>query len=153
MLVERFAENPLITPADVVPSRADYEVVGAFNAAATVYNDEILLLLRVAERPKDKADDEELAPILDPETGQINPLRIKHGDGDLEILDSRVFNYKGKMYLTSISHLRLARSKDGSISISTRHRRSFLKRTMRPSAWRILESLRLETSSILRIRS
>ena len=113
MLVERCAENPLITPADVVPSRADYKVVGAFNVGATVFNDEILLLLRVAERPKNKVNDEELAPILDPQTGRINPLRIKHGDGDLEILDSRVFNYKGKMYLTSISHLRLARSKDG----------------------------------------
>jgi predicted GH43/DUF377 family glycosyl hydrolase len=113
MLVERCTENPLIVPADVTPSRPDYEVVGAFNAGATVYNDEILLLLRVAERPKDKADDEELAPILDPKTGQINPMRIKHGDPDLEILDSRVFNYKRKMYLTSISHLRLARSKDG----------------------------------------
>jgi len=113
MLVERCAENPLITPADVTPSRSDYEVVGAFNAAAIIFNDEILLLLRVAERPKDKADDEELAPILDPKTGRINPLRIKHGDPDLEILDSRVFNYKHKMYLTSISHLRLARSKDG----------------------------------------
>jgi predicted GH43/DUF377 family glycosyl hydrolase len=98
---------------NVVPSRSDYQVVGAFNAGATIYNDEILLLLRVAERPKDKADDEELAPILDPQTGQINPLKVKHGDPDLEILDSRVFNYKHKMYLTSISHLRLARSKDG----------------------------------------
>ncbi|RKY06457.1 MAG: glycosidase, partial [Planctomycetota bacterium] len=113
MLVERFTENPLITPSDIVPSRDDYEVVGAFNAGATVFNDEILLLLRVAERPKDKADDEELAPILDPHTGRINPLRIKHGDPDLELLDSRVFNYKNKMYLTSISHLRLARSRDG----------------------------------------
>ena len=112
-MVERFAENPLITPADVVPSRSDYQVVGAFNAGAIIYKDEVLLLLRVAERPKDKADDEELAPILDPQTGQITPLRVKHGDPDLEILDSRVFNYKHKMYLTSISHLRLARSKDG----------------------------------------
>lgn len=112
-MVERCAENPLITPADVPPSRPDYEVVGAFNAGATIYNDEALLLLRVAERPKDKADDEELAPILDAKTGRINPLRIKHGDPELELLDSRVFNYKNKMYLTSISHLRLARSKDG----------------------------------------
>ena len=43
MLVERFAENPLITPADVPPSREDYEVVGAFNAGAIDYKDEILL--------------------------------------------------------------------------------------------------------------
>ncbi|MHC5061469.1 MAG: glycoside hydrolase family 130 protein [Planctomycetota bacterium] len=113
MLVERCVKNPLIVPADVVPSRADYEVVGAFNAGATVYNDEILLLLRVAERPGNKAKDEELAPVLNPKTGQIDPFRIKHSDPDLEILDSRAFNYKGRMYLTSISHLRLARSRDG----------------------------------------
>jgi len=89
MLVERCAENPLITPADVVPSRSDYQVVGAFNAGATIYKDEVILLLRVAERPKDKADDEELAPILDPHTGRINPLRIKHSDPDLELLTRR----------------------------------------------------------------
>jgi predicted GH43/DUF377 family glycosyl hydrolase len=34
MPIERFAENPLITPADVVPSRPDYEVLCAFNPAA-----------------------------------------------------------------------------------------------------------------------
>ena len=44
MLVERFAENPIIKPCDVPPSRDDYEVVGAFNPAATIFNDEILLL-------------------------------------------------------------------------------------------------------------
>ena len=59
MLVERFAENPIIKPCDVPPSRDDYEVVGAFNPAATIFNDEILLLLRVAERPKDKNPDEQ----------------------------------------------------------------------------------------------
>jgi len=113
MLVERFAENPLIVPADVTPSRPDYEVVGAFNAGATVYNDQILLLLRVAERPKDKADDEQLAPIFDPKTGKTDSLRIKLDDPDYEPIDSRVFNYKKKLYLTSISHLRIARSTDG----------------------------------------
>ncbi len=113
MLVERFAENPLIAPADVTPSRPDYEVLGTFNAGATVYNDQILLLLRVAERPADKADDEQLAPIFDPKTGKTNSLRIKLDDPDYEPIDSRVFYYKKKLYLTSISHLRIARSIDG----------------------------------------
>ena len=57
-MVQRLKENPIITPADVPPSRPDYEVVGAFNPAAIRYNDEIFLLLRVAERPKDKDPDE-----------------------------------------------------------------------------------------------
>ena len=113
MLVERFSENPLITPASVPASRDDFEVVGAFNAGAIKFNNEILLLLRVAERPKDKAPDEEVAPILNPATGQLEFLRIKHGDSDLQIPDSRAFYYKEKLYLTSISHLRIARSKDG----------------------------------------
>ena len=85
MLVERFAQNPLITPADVKPSRDDYEVIGAFNAGVTVFEGQTLLLLRVAERPKDKAQNEEVAPILNPQSGQIELLRIRHGDKDLEI--------------------------------------------------------------------
>ncbi len=113
MLVERFAENPLITPADVPPSRDDYEVVGAFNAGAVVYNNKTLLLLRVAERPANKSNDEQVAPILDPETGRINLLRVKNDDPDLEIPDHRIFYYKKEMYLTSISHLRIALSDDG----------------------------------------
>ncbi|MCD6391887.1 MAG: glycoside hydrolase family 130 protein [Planctomycetes bacterium] len=113
MLVKRFDANPLITPTDVCPSRPDYEVVGAFNPGATVYNGETLLLLRVAERPKDKADNEEVAPILDPRTGQLTHFRVAHNQYDLEVPDSRSFIYRGRMYLTSISHLRIARSTDG----------------------------------------
>ncbi len=114
MLVERFSENPLIRPCDVPPSRDDYEVVGAFNPAATIFNDEILLLLRVAERPKDKADDEQVSPILNPETGELEHFRLKNDDPRItDIPDSRSFYVNGEMMLTSISHLRIARSKDG----------------------------------------
>lgn len=48
----RLAENPLITPADVKPSLPALEVVSVFNAAAARVGDEIVLLLRVAERPR-----------------------------------------------------------------------------------------------------
>lgn len=113
MLVERFAENPLITPADVPPSRPDYEVVGAFNPAAIKFQDQIILLLRVAERPKDKAQNEQVAPIFDPKTKNIKLFRVKNDEYDLDIPDSRSFYYKGNMFLTSISHLRIARSTDG----------------------------------------
>ena len=113
MLVERFAENPIIVPADVPPSRDDYEVVGAFNAGAIMYNGQVLLLMRVAERPKDKAADEEIAPILNAETGQIEHLRVRHNDPDVEVPDARSFILRGQMKLTSISHLRIARSDDG----------------------------------------
>ena len=114
MLVDRFSENPIIKPCDVPPSRDDYEVVGAFNPAATIFNDEILLLLRVAERPKDKNPNEQVAPILNLNTGQIEHFRVKNDDPNItNIPDSRSFYYKNEMFLTSISHLRIARSTDG----------------------------------------
>lgn len=114
MAVERLKENPIITPQDVPPSRPDYEVVGAFNPGAIEYNGEILLLLRVAERPKDKAANEQVAPILNPDTGQIELFRVRNDDPNItSIPDARSFYYNDVMFLTSISHLRLARSKDG----------------------------------------
>ena len=114
MLVERCDKNPIIKPCDVPPSREDYEVVGAFNPGATIFNDEILLLLRVAERPKDKRPDEQVAPILNPNTGELEHFRLKNDDPRItEIPDSRSFYVNGEMMLTSISHLRIARSKDG----------------------------------------
>ena len=48
----RLAENPLITPADVKPILPGMEVVSTFNAAATRFGDEVILLVRVAERPR-----------------------------------------------------------------------------------------------------
>lgn len=114
MPLERLSENPIITPGSVPPSRPDFEVVGAFNPAAVLYKDEVLLLLRVAERPKDKKPDEQVAPILNPSTRQIEYFRVANNDPNItDIPDSRSFYYTGKMFLTSISHLRLARSYDG----------------------------------------
>jgi len=68
----------------------------------------------VAERPRPQAG-EVVAPILHPEDPSqgIQILRARKGSPDLEEVDSRVFKYKGSTYLTSTSHLRLARSEDG----------------------------------------
>jgi len=113
MLVKRFDENPIISPQDVQPSRDDFEVVGAFNAGAIQFKNEVLLLLRVAERPKQIPAATALAPIFNPTSGNIDYFTVPHGTNTLELLDSRVFRFKGDIYLTSISHLRLARSTDG----------------------------------------
>ncbi len=114
MSIVRLDENPLIRPADVKPSREDFEVICVFNAGATRLGDEILLLLRVAERPS-ASPEEVVAPILHPDDSSrgIQLLRVARSDPDFEAIDSRVFNYKNKPYLTSISHLRVARSRDG----------------------------------------
>jgi len=51
-LGERLPQNPLITARDVTPSLPTLEVVSVFNAAAARVGNEIVLLLRVAERPR-----------------------------------------------------------------------------------------------------
>jgi hypothetical protein len=51
-LGQRLPENPILTARDVRPSSPELEVVSVFNAAAAVVGDEVILLLRVAERPR-----------------------------------------------------------------------------------------------------
>ena len=111
--MNRLPDNPLIRPSDVPPSRDDFEVVGAFNAGVARVGDEVLILLRVAERPKDRPADACVAPIYDADAGKVELFVVKRDDPDVRVEDERVFRWRGDFYLTSISHLRLARSTDG----------------------------------------
>ena len=112
MLV-RAPENPLITPADVPPSRSDMEVICAFNAGAAVIQGRTVLLLRVAERPIPQPGYLSTA-VLDPDDpAQLDFLHFRLDDPDLNAFDKRVLSYKGQVYLTSIGHLRAAFSDDG----------------------------------------
>ncbi len=111
-LLAKFPGNPIIRPSDVPPSRPDFEVVCAFNAGATIYQGETLLMLRVAERPVSDKGWISTAEI-DPESGETKVLRFKIGDPQLQEHDARGLVYGGRKYLTTLSHLRLARSKDG----------------------------------------
>lgn len=112
-MIQRFKENPILTPADIIPSRPDMEVALVLNPGAFEYQGKIGLLLRVAERPVQEPGWIS-TPLLDPasENG-IRILKIKKGDPDLVGDDPRGFSYKGRDYLTTLSHLRLAWSDDG----------------------------------------
>jgi len=55
-LGRRLTENPLLSPRDVRSSLPELEVVSVFNAAAARVGDEVVLLLRVAERPRSDID-------------------------------------------------------------------------------------------------
>jgi predicted GH43/DUF377 family glycosyl hydrolase len=110
----RHPNNPLISPAAVRPSRPGFEVIGAFNAGATLYQGEILLLLRVAERPVNPSSDTILIPHLD-SAGAVVVKSVRRDDPAYDTRDSRLVGEKasGVVWLTSLSHLRLARSNDG----------------------------------------
>ncbi|MCA9893146.1 MAG: glycosidase, partial [Anaerolineae bacterium] len=112
-MLTRHAANPLISPKDVKPSRLDWNVIGTFNAGACTYKDEILLLLRVAERPISSDENIILCPYF--VDGELVIDRVRKGDPDYFTDDPRLVQHRktGLLRLTSISHLRLARSTDG----------------------------------------
>ncbi len=119
MSVFRSPHNPIIEPTDVKPSRGDFEVIGVFNAGVARFKDEVILLLRVAERPISIHPDVVLAPIYDVARNDIILKGFSKADSEIDFSDPRLITTLAALgalrgtYLTSISHLRLARSADG----------------------------------------
>ncbi len=111
-MIHRVSESLLLSPHELSPSRDDVAVIGAFNPGVTKVNDEIVLLTRVAEKP------------LESRPGFVGlPRRGREGDivvdwaseAELVQSDPRVVRCKadGLLRLTSISHLRVFRRRDG----------------------------------------
>jgi beta-1,2-mannobiose phosphorylase / 1,2-beta-oligomannan phosphorylase len=103
----------LITKEQIKPSRPDFEVIGAFNPGCISYQDETLLLIRVAERPIQNDSIHYLVPIYSPLAKTVTIEKIDRYNKDYDFSDKRVIANGKQKYLTSISHFRLARSKDG----------------------------------------
>ncbi len=97
----------------VQASRPDLEVVGVFNAGVIRHDGDVLLLLRVSEAPKGIPADEVAAAVYNPSSGQLEIKRWSRNAPDLDLSDPRSIDTAGKTWLTSISHLRIARSTDG----------------------------------------
>lgn len=116
MNVIRFPENPIVVQADVKPSIDGWEVISAFNAGVIEYGDEILMLMRVAERPVSQNPNTVLVPVMSfdcSNNGELRVLEFDMQDSRYDFSDPRIITAPDGLYLTSISHLRLARSKDG----------------------------------------
>jgi len=115
MKVLRYPENPLITPKDVKPSVEGWEVVCSFNAGVIEYDGELLMLMRVAERPVSADPNLVLVPVLncDGERPELEILQFQRDMEGIGLHDPRVVCFPDRVYLTTISHLRLARSTDG----------------------------------------
>jgi beta-1,2-mannobiose phosphorylase / 1,2-beta-oligomannan phosphorylase len=92
--------------------RDDFEVVGVFNPGAIVAGDEVILLVRVAERPRARRADFTPLPRWQPGEGLVIDWTP---DDMIEPVDPRVVKRKadGLVRLTFISHLRVVRCGDG----------------------------------------
>ncbi|MBL7793131.1 MAG: glycoside hydrolase family 130 protein [Saprospiraceae bacterium] len=110
-MVTRFTENPILTKNDIKPSRHDWVVECVLNPGVFRFEGKTWLLLRVAERPVQKEGMVSF-PVMNGD-GHFNILEFEKGDSNLDLSDSRMVGYKGKTYLSTISHLRLVCSDDG----------------------------------------
>jgi predicted GH43/DUF377 family glycosyl hydrolase len=112
MLLKRQFERLLLSPSDLTPLRDDFEVVGVFNPGAIKVDGGVVLLVRVAERPREARAGFKALPRWSPGVG----LEIDWvADDDIDVVDPRVVKRKadGLVRLTFISHLRVVRSVDG----------------------------------------
>lgn len=110
----RCAENPVVTPAMVPPSGPDFEVVCAFNAGVAQCNGDVILLLRVAERARSDAKVARV-PVLNctEKKAVVEILDFDKSDKTIDFRDPRLIRTPTRSVLTTLSHLRVARSKDG----------------------------------------
>ena len=111
--VHRFADNPILVPSQLTATRPDFEVVGVFNPGAIRVGEETVLLLRVAEAPRDVPASHVAAPIYDPSSRQVVVRTWPRDTPGLDTSDSRLIVVGRDTFLTSISHFRRARSRDG----------------------------------------
>lgn len=112
MSLRRLATRLLLRPEDLPASRPDFEVVGTFNPGAVRVGDEVVLLVRVAERPRERREGFTGLPRWDVAEG----LTVDWvPDAEVEVVDPRVVRRKrdGLVRLTFISHLRVVRCGDG----------------------------------------
>lgn len=112
MTLKRLDANPVLTPDDLAPTRQDLRVLCTLNPAAVRFGDQILLLVRVGEQAPDEPGCVSYLR-FDPADGQVKIGRIAKDDPGLTCPDGRVYHYRRRMLLSSMSHLRLARSSDG----------------------------------------
>ncbi len=116
----RCDSNPIISPHMIRPSIPGWEVIGSFNAGVVQHGEETIMLIRVAERPAQDDPEVVKCPVCrtDASGNQDMPfsvITLKRSDPNYDYADSRVVRDRqgNTVHLTSISHLRLARSRDG----------------------------------------
>lgn len=113
MPLARTSERLLLGPGNIAPSRDDLEVIGVFNPGAAMVAGEVVLLARVAERPRERRPGFTPLPRWSEDAG----ITIDWvADEKLDKTDPRVVKHHagGPTRLTFVSHLRLVKLGDGS---------------------------------------
>lgn len=109
--LNRHENNPLLSPKDLNASDSNMIIECLLNPGVFEYKGKTGLLVRVAERTV-QSEGKLSVPIYNAK-GVVEIIDFKLDDPKLKADDSRVINYDGTDFLTTISHLRLLWSTDG----------------------------------------
>lgn len=101
----------LITKNQIKPTRPDFKVFGVFNPAIIKVADEYIMFARVAETVALEKDSHVVIPVY--RNNDYTFLKFAINDPNYDFSDVRVIRNHRQNYLTSISHFRIGRSKDG----------------------------------------
>lgn len=117
-MLQRDPRNPVVTPEMIRPSRPEWRVDGSFNAGVTRFGEETILLVRVAESVIADDPDTVIVPLLEEVDGAwtCTTRSFRRDDPAYDFADPRMVRSRADprhVFLTSLSHLRLARSRDG----------------------------------------
>jgi predicted GH43/DUF377 family glycosyl hydrolase len=110
-MIRRLFQRLLLRPEDLIASRHDLAIIGVFNPGAIAVGDQVVLLVRVAERPREQRPGFIALPRYHDGRLVVDWMR----DEEVEPLDPRVVRCKadGLVRLTFVSHLRTVRCGDG----------------------------------------
>ena len=113
-MIVREKTNPIITAADIPPSRDDFEVFGVFNAGAIAVGKRTFLLLRVSEKVKEEDPHIAIIAKFNPKTKKIEKVFFDKNNPNVDCSDPRTVKTKTDgNFITSLGHLRGAWSDDG----------------------------------------
>lgn len=109
----RLFSRCLLRPADLAASQADLEIAGVFNPGAAATPGGVILLVRVAERVRERRAGCVGLPRWEVETGRVVTDWLR--EEEVAFLDARVVKIRrtGLLRLTFTSHLRVVRCGDG----------------------------------------
>lgn len=113
MIITRSLLNPIIKPEDIKPSNPNFKVSSVFNPGVTFMNNEVVLLLRVAEQPINNDRNVVSTIIFDHHSKEFAIKEFEKDNPYYDFSNSSNIKTPNEIYNTSISHLRLAKSKDG----------------------------------------
>jgi|SRR5580704_6245626 predicted GH43/DUF377 family glycosyl hydrolase len=108
----RVSKRLLLRPADFASSRDDFEVIGAFNPGVIEVQGQVVLLVRIAERPRESRNGFVGLPRF-ANRSEIAVDWVRRDD--VEYIDPRVVQVleTGCVRLTFVSHLRVVTFPDG----------------------------------------